>query len=227
MRRWARRASGLLAALLAPAAPTMAWASDVRFWPSVAVSVPLGGQFQVKTDALVETTDTGASTGLNLVRVVVLRQAGDRAAFGGGYAQVHGETGGGVGYVEHRGVQELDLRLLGQAGALQLTSRTRLEERGRPSQRGVALRLRHQTRLDLPLAHSRVATVIWSEYFHNLNGAAWSGPAGPGMMLTFIGVRAPLTRSVSIEPGYLNRINFGAVHGQVDHIGALTVTIRF
>lgn len=220
-----------LAAGLAAAAPCLAAtpvaADGLRYWPAIAVSAPVGKQVEIRADGLLETTSSGAKTGLNLVRVIVLRRASERVMVGGGYTLVHGVTGSGAKFVEHRALQELNLRLLGEPGSVSMTSRTRLEERHRPSNRGLALRLRHQMRVELPLAGGPARAVLWNEYFHNINETAWSGAAGPGFMLTFVGVRVPVTQDVAIEPGYLNRVTFRSAHGRFDHIGAVTVGIRF
>lgn len=228
-RRRRRSAEGAVltfTALCAAPSAALAQANDPRLWTSIVVSAPVGSRLQVKADALVETTSTGSRTGLELVRVLVLRQASERVTYGGGYTWVQGVTATGARYTEHRAVQELGVILVSEPGRVRLTTRTRLEERSRESGRGVALRVRHQTRAELPIEDT-VRFVAWNEYFHGLNGVRWSGQAGPALMLNFVGVQMPLTKAVAVEPGYLNQLTFGRGRSKVGHVGALSVTYRF
>src|SRR5262249_42407635 len=147
-------------------------------------------------------------------------------AVGGGYTwfRLGNETGSHS--VEHRAVQELDLRMPIGMNALVISLRTRLEERHREEQPATAFRLRQQTRLDIPLDTRGVKGVAWDEYFFSINGTEWSGRSGPRFMLNFVGVHVPVTKRTAIEPGYLNQTIFVAGRNPVLHVAALFVTAR-
>lgn len=163
----ARTASCFVAVMLSCQSVAAVSSDEVRLWPAIAISAPLGPKLRVKLDGLVETTPKGSTTGLRLARVVAVWQAADRIAVSGGYTLVHGGRGPGPSYVEHRGLQELDLLLFKSSGGSVVTSRTRLEERRRENLSGTAIRLRNQMRLELPLKGG-TRVVLWGEYFHNL-----------------------------------------------------------
>jgi len=196
----------------------------VGAWASVFVAVPIGDTLEVRTDGILQVTSDVSWVGWELARVIILRTLNDHVALGGGYTwfRIGNRTGGHS--VEHRAVQELDLRVPIRMDALVISLRTRLEERRREQQPGTAFRLRQETRLDVQLGTRGVRAVAWNEYFFLISGTEWSGRAGPSLMLNFVGVHVPVTKRTAIEPGYLNQTIFVAGRNPMLHVAALFVT---
>ena len=201
--------------------------SDVELWSSLSASGQVSRNLDVRTDVLLTLRDNASRPGRELVRVVLLADVSDRLKIGGGYVWTHVDAGAGPHYVEHRAVQEVDFRTPLTKHGVTLTTRTQLEERLRERRNGISLRLRQLSRLDFPLGRAGVRAVFWNEYFHEFVRRDWSGRSGPSLMLNFAGVRVPVTRSIAVEPGYLNQTQFDAGRNRVRHIAAMFATVRF
>jgi hypothetical protein len=200
--------------------------ADLQLWPSISVAAPINSRFEVRADGILQVTENVSRVSRELVRVVLIGKLNDRLALGGGYTWTRVDDGTGRQSVEHRAVQELDLRIPVGTNAVALSSRTRLEERRREQDPTIAVRLRQQTRLDLPLSGRGVRAVVWNEYFYAINATDWSGRAGPRLMLNFVGIHIPVTKGIAIEPGYLNQTDFIAGRNQRHHVVALFFTTR-
>ena len=200
--------------------------SDIQAWPSATVTASVGSRLEIRADGILQVTNEVSRVGRELLRVVVIGKVNDRLALGGGYTWTRIEGPGGNRVVEHRGVQQVDLCLPVSAGASVLSSRTRLEQRRQELDAAVAFRLREQIRLDVPFAGRRVRGVAWSEYFHSINRTDWSGESGPALVLTFVGVHIPVSKRTTIEPGYLNQMNFIVGRNQAGHVVAVFFAMR-
>lgn len=198
--------------------------NDDQAWVNLSLVTPLAARTELKVDGFTQLSGV-SSPARELVRVVARTKLGDRVMVGGGYLWTHVDAGGST-FVEHRAVEQVDFRqpLKWRGGAI--TSRTQLEERYRNGERGMSLRLRQLTRLDAPLNRSGVGVVLWNEYFQELRDTAWAGPAGPGLMLNFVGVHLPISSRMSIEPGYLRQTIFKPGPNPEINALALWVTVR-
>ena len=205
-------------------APAQTTHNDVGGWASFFVAVPIGNELEVRADSILQVTNDVSWVGWELARVIVLRTLKDHLAVGGGYTVFRIGNGTGGHSVEHRAVQELDVRMPIRTDTLVISLRTRLEERRREQQPGTAFRLRQQARLDVQLDTRGVRAVAWNEYFFSINGTAWSGRSGPSLMLNFVGVHVPVTKRTAIEPGYLNQTIFVVGRNPILHVAALFVT---
>jgi hypothetical protein len=200
--------------------------SDIQAWPSVAVTASVTGRLEIRADGLLQITDDVSRVGRELGRVVIVGEVNEHLALGGGYTWTRVEDRAGKRVVEHRAVQQVDVRIPVARDASVVSSRTRLEERYQEREAAMALRLREQIRLDVPVAGRGVSAVVWSEYFHSINRTAWSGRSGPALVLTFVGLRIPVNRHATIEPGYLNQTNIVAGRNQARHAVAVLFAVR-
>ena len=208
------------AALLCTARGSAQTTSDLQAWPSFAVTAPIGSRLEIRADGLLQVTDTVSQVGLELLRIVAVARLSGRASVGSGYTwtRFDGRARGRV--IEHRGVQQFELR----TGVVSF--RTRLEERRQQSDGATAFRVRQQIRLDVPLTRRRTRAVAWSEYFHSLNTTAGTGRSGPGLVLSFVGLNFPVARRTTIEPGYLNQTNVISGPNRPQHAVAVFVATR-
>ena len=198
--------------------------TDIQFWPSISVIAPISHRWEVRGDGLLQVTENVSRVSRELARVVVIGKVNERLAAGGGYTWTRVDDGEGRQSVEHRAVQEIDLRITGGTNAVIVSSRTRLEERRREKEPAMAVRLRQQTRLDLPLGSRAIRAVVWNEYFYAINATDWSGRSGSRLMLNFAGIHIPIARKIAMEPGYLNQTGFVAGRNQLQHVVALFLT---
>jgi len=200
--------------------------SDVQVWTSISGTAALGRDAEVRVDGLLQLADDASRDGRELARVVLLARLDDRVKLGGGYVWTRIAPVAGVQFVEHRAVQEVDFRSPIWRDRIVLSLRWQMEERRRQGLGGTSLRWRQLTRLEFPVGR-KVRAVVWDEYFHELQKTAWSGRAGPSLMLNFVGVHLPVTRTIAIEPGYLNQTQFDRGPNRVRHAAALFATVRF
>ncbi len=198
---------------------------DYQGWVNVSLITPLAAKTELKLDGFVQLPDDGSRPARELVRGVVRTKVRERLMIGGGYLWTHVDVAGAA-FDEHRAVQQVDFsQPLAWRGTV-LTTRTQMEERFRGGERGMSLRLRQLTRLDVPVGKPGVSLVAWNEYFQELRDTTWAGAAGPGLMLNFVGVHAPISSRISIEPGYLNQTTFNPGRNPVIHAAAIYVTVR-
>ena len=199
---------------------------DWQSWINATAIVPIDAATDVKVDGLVQLTDDMSRTGREFVRGVIRTRIHDRVMIGGGYVWTHVELGEGTSFTEHRIVEQIDVGLPLDKNGFALASRIQVEQRFRGGEDRMSLRIRQLTRLDVPLGGKGIKAVGWNEYFHELSDTRWSGPSGSSLMLNFAGVHLPVSRYLSIEPGYLNQTGFDAGRNRVAHVAALYVIIR-
>jgi hypothetical protein len=219
-------AAAVAMALGGTTAAAQAPPADIQFWPSISLIVPISTRWEVRADGLLQVTGNVSRISRELGRVVVIGKVNDRLAVGGGYTWTRVDDGEGRQSVEHRAVQEIDARILSGTNGVILSSRTRLEERRREQEPAMAVRLRQQIRLDLPVGNPGIRVVMWNEYFHAFNATDWAGRTGPRLMLNFAGIHLPIARDIAIEPGYLNQTDFAAGRNQLHHVVALFLITR-
>jgi len=219
--------AGLVATTFVSAnASAQTTSTDIHAWPSVLVSAPVGDRLEVRAEGLLQITDGVSRVGRQLLRIVLVGHLNEHLALGGGYTWTRVEDRAGNVAVEHRAVQQLELGTPISLGTSVISTRTRLEERWREQEIGMALWLRQQARLDVSLRGRGLRIVVWGEYFQSLNTTGWWERTGPALMLSFAGLRVPLTKRTTLEPGYLNQTNFVSGRNQVRHVVALFFATR-
>jgi hypothetical protein len=127
---------------------------------------------------------------------------------------------------EQRFWQQIGWQAVHRPG-LKITGRSRIEQRFIGGSDEVALRFRQQVRADVPIDIERkVTAVVWTEPFINLNG--------PGRMRTgidrwrsFAGINVPVTKTLSLEPGYLNQYVRRRGDDIVNHVAAMSFVARW
>jgi hypothetical protein len=193
---------------------------DVQVWPSVAVTTGVGDRLEIRADGLLQITDALSRVSRELLRVVVVTKLNDTTSLGAGYTWTRVGSDDGGRTVEQRGIQQIELRTRA------VSFRARLEERRQRFTPETAVRLRLQGRFEAPLGADRARAVVCSEYFHGLNATRWSGPGGPRLALSFVGIHVPLTERAAIEPGYINQTTLTAGRNRVQHALAAFVVTR-
>lgn len=117
----------------------------------------------------------------------------------------------------------------GRAGAMALSSRTRLEQRFLSSGNDTGWRLREFVKVTQPLGSRKVwSAVVSDEYFINLNSTDFGAAAGADRNRFFVGPGVSLGKGLSTEVGYLNQYTFRASGpDRIDHLFAANVFWSF
>lgn len=93
--------------------------------------------------------------------------------------------------------------------ALNVSTRSRLEERKRFSESEISLRLRERIMFRKPLRWPGYTFVISEEAFFNLNHPAWVSNQFFAQNRVFIGFGKELSKKMQVDIGYLNKFQFG------------------
>jgi hypothetical protein len=205
-----------LAALLAlsgmpnPALANDAVSNDLQQWGSVTLTLPItpGKRVLLMAEAQprvgnLQDRGTNADFTQLILRTAVGWQLSRRVSVWQGYAWA--PVFEPINLNEHRLHQQISIQ--GKIRRLQLSNRTRLEERWIENNDGrVSIRLRHMVRGTLPLdAKERWFLVLSDEAFVTLRGVS-NGPAtGFDQNRLFVGISRKLSPSVSAELGYMNQ----------------------
>lgn len=220
------RAAAFAIALAVPMLPVSALAqdSDVQLWTIASAT----GEVDGAKLTLETVTRTGDRNGFYDAQIGgwVATEVGDGVEIGFGYRHAQFFDHGHETTNEERLRQQVSVPL-GKLGEVRVAARLRLEERFISGGGEIAVRVRPQLRLSLPLNAHKLTLVASHEAFVNLNGTAWGVRGGYERMRTAIGLSFPLTGRLSGEAHYLNQYRFGR-HGardQMDNVAAFGVTL--
>ncbi|TZG28004.1 DUF2490 domain-containing protein [Sphingomonas montanisoli] len=145
-----------------------------------------------------------------------------------GYAHVEVPREGRGDRNEERSFQQLSWSI-GTVGKIELSSRTRLEQRFVSDGRDTGWRLRQFVRAETPLGASKSgpAALGWMEGFVALNDTDWGARKGFDQFRTFAGMEIPLAGRSTVEIGYLNQvINQTAGNTRINHVASITLWAR-
>jgi hypothetical protein len=230
MRRASRYLSALaLPATLVSAVPAFASDHDAQIWTSITASKAVSSKVDATLELHSRYTDEVSRIGQVLIRPSATYKFANGWSVTGGYVYVRTRFANTQPNDEHRTWQQVGYTFAAKsATGLAMTGRTRVEQRFRPDSDGVGWRLRQQLRAQLPLPDGGpVRAVIWNETFVGLNTTRWDRHDGVDQTRTFIGASLPVTKSVTVEPGYLNQTVFRIGPERVNHIFAANVFARF
>lgn len=221
-----KRILPLIAVALFATNPAQAAEEDIGAWNAINATADLNETVSVTMDAQLRWSNDISRLGQYLIRPSIGYKVGKNTTLSLGYAYFHTDPVGPAVSDEHRVWQQVALRLAGDGKGVTLTARSRLEQRWVEGSSGTGWRIRQQLRLTAPLA-GKVRAVAWSESFIALNDTKWGQRNGLDRWRNFVGVSAPITKAVSIEPGYLNQWVRRPGADLVQHNGSITISARF
>lgn len=217
--------TGSLAVLSLLATPALANEEDANIWLAQTATINLGGDMTLWLEAQERFTNDASRLGQILVRPAIGYKVDSTTTLSLGYAYIHTDPVVGAASDEHRIFQQLSTRIAGDGRGITLTSRTRLEQRLFEGQSGTGWRLRQQVRVTAPLT-GKARLALWSEPFIGFNETRFQRD-GIGLWRNFAGVSIPLSRQLSIEPGYLNQQVRRVGRNRTDHVASLTLSSTF
>lgn len=209
-------------AATATAAPAVAAEDDANIWLAQTATVNLGKDAVLWLEAQERFTNDASRLGQFLLRPAIGYKLDPTTTAYIGYAYVMTDPVGPAKTNEHRIYQQLSFRLAGDGKGVTVTGRTRLEQRWLEEQGGTAWRLRQQVRLTAPLA-GKARAVIWTEPFIGFNQTRFQRD-GIGLWRNFAGLSAPVGKTLSLEPGYLNQYVVRGGRDRIDHTASVTLS---
>ena len=226
--RGGRAALGLTLAgfALASAGTARAAEEDGQLWSIVNASRTLGDKTVLALDTQARFTNDASRLGQAIVRPSVGWRLDSATTASLGYAYIRSTPEGRPTTHEHRGWQQLSFRVAGDGKGATLTGRTRLEQRWVEGRDGAGWRIRQQVRLTAPLK-DRVRGVAWTEAFVGLNQTGWGQRDGLHLWRNFAGLSVPISKTVTLEPGYLHQRAYRTGPDAVTHAAAVWINLQF
>ena len=223
-----RRSAGALIALVGvAAAPARASERDGQLWNTVTAVGTLGKDVEVGLDVSARYFEDVSYLGQLLVRPTVTYRISPTVSVTGGYVYSRNDTSTDTRSHEHRALQQLLVRLLRTERGFELATRTRVEQRVREGQPGVAFRLRQQLRGQLPLGEAGLRVTGSCEVLVEVNGPEWGSKRGVEQLRAAAGLILPISNTLSAEAGYMNMRQFRRGENRVNDIATLALAIRF
>jgi hypothetical protein len=113
-------------------------------------------------------------------------------------------------------------------GRVNITSRSRLEQRDREDYRDIAHRWRQMFRFTAPSGfNQKLSWVVYDELFINLNTNSWISRRGIDQNRLFLGGNWKFDDNVNAEIGYLNQQVNGKTFDQENHVFSTTLRFNF
>lgn len=227
-RRGGRALTGLALAGLALASAGAARAAeeDTQAWAVVNATGALNDKMVLTVDSQARFTNNASRLGQLIVRPSVGWRLDSTTTASLGYAYIRSTPKGRPTTHEHRVWEQMSYRLLGDGKGVTLTGRTRLEQRHVEGRDGTGWRVRQQVRVTGPLKDG-VRGVAWTEPFVGFNQTSWGQRDGLHLWRSFAGVSVPISKTVTLEPGYLHQRAFRTGPDAVTHAAAVWINLQF
>lgn len=208
------------------AMPAQAAEEETQAWQQLLVTAPVRDGVTLTMEVQNRLFDDASDYGQLLLRPSIGFRVFDKTTFSVGYAYVNTDIEGRPVTHEHRAWQQLAFPIMA-AGPIQITGRTRLEERTFEHADDVGWRLRQQIRFTMPLDNSGIKAVAWTEGFFAFNDTDWGAISGFDRMRNFVGLNIPLAEKMTLEPGYLNQYVNRSGEDKIDHTLSVTLSVSY
>ena len=201
---------------------------DGRYWFAVTTQGKLPAQnWAWQFDVHQRYRDEGAHADNFFVRTGVSYQFNPKTTVGLGFDHVVNHPAGKEASDENRLWQQIAYKFDSIYG-VNLSSRTRIEQRWREGGEDTAFRFRQMIKANIPLdINPKLSIVAYDELFINLNKTDWNVNRGNDQNRAFLGASWAFTPSTSIESGYLNQYVNTRNTDRVNHVLATTLRLSF
>jgi len=218
--------AGLMVAGIAIAAPAQA-ATDSQVWTTLGATEKLGSSpWRLQQEWTGRFSDNrGGLYEMELVGMVGYKPA-KNVTIAGGYVFNPQYSHGDLTATEHRAREQVTVDNVAQFGRAKLSLRWRMEERWRDNVAGTGWRARPYAKLSIPI-RGKTSLTLSNETFINLNTTTFQKQDGLDRMRNLIAVNTPLSKTVSLEAGYMNQHGF--VRGgpdTSDHIASVSLSLN-
>ena len=201
---------------------------DGRYWFALATQGKLPAEnWSWNFDVHQRFRDEGAHADNFFVRTGVSYQISPKTSVGLGFDHVVNHPAGKEASDENRLWQQIAYKFDSIYG-VNLSSRTRLEQRWREGGEDTSYRFRQMIRATMPLdINPKLSLVAYDELFINLNNTDWNVNRGIDQNRVFLGASYAFNPSTSIESGYLNQYVNTRNIDRVNHVLATTLRLSF
>jgi len=198
----------------------------MQIWSTLSASTDVGSRGVVTMESQFRLTDEASRAGQYVLRPSIGLKLDPHTTVSLGYAYVHTDPVGPAESDEHRIWQQLTYRLAGDGKGPTITGRSRLEQRWVEGAPDMGWRFRQQLRLTTPLAGT-VRAVAWSEAFFALDDTTWGQDGGFERWRNSVGLAVPVSRSITVEPGYINQWVPRPGRDRLHHIANINMSAKF
>jgi hypothetical protein len=209
-------------ALAAPAAAR----DDEQIWTTGNLNVKLSDQWRFQQ----ELTGRFSENRNGLYELEAVSLIGYRLAknitIAAGYVHNPQYSDGDFKVTERRAREQVSFDNVAKLGPGNLSFRWRMEQRWRDHVEGAGWRARPYVKYSIPL-RGKTSLVLSNETFLNLNTTLFQKQSGLDKMRNLIAINTPLTKTVTIEVGYLNQHGF--VRGgedTSDHVASISLNLN-
>lgn len=218
----------LMLALVLPCPLFAETIEDGRYWFALATQGKLPVEnWSWNFDVHQRFRDEGARADNFFIRSAINYSINPKLGIALGFDHVVNHPAGKEASDENRLWQQISYKLDPIAG-VNLSSRTRLEQRWREGGDDTGYRLRQMIKATIPLAvNPKLSVVAYDELFINLSNTDWGVSRGNDQNRIFLGVNWAFTQSASIETGYLNQYVNTPNIDRVNHVLATTLRLNF
>ena len=171
--------------------------------------------------------DEGKHADQFLIRSNVSYQVSPKTSVGLGFDHVVNHPAGKEASDENRLWQQIVYKFDSIYG-VNLSSRTRLEQRWREGGDDTGYRFRQMIKATIPLdINPKLSIIASEELFINLNNTDWNVYRGNDQNRAFLGASYAFNPSTSIESGYLNQYVNTRNIDRINHVLATTLRLSF
>lgn len=201
---------------------------DNQAWTTVNLNKSFNAKWNANLELQARFTEDFSELGQRFIRPSLNYRHNEIYTFTLGYADVLTDPANRASFSEYRPWQQVGFRLFKNDYGTQLTGRTRLEQRFVEGGNDMGLRLRHQTRLEVPIeAHATTKWLAWNETFYSFNDTDWGQRADFDQTRNFLGLMVPVQSNLALEAGYLNQTIFQPGEDRMNHAVSTSFTYRF
>jgi hypothetical protein len=221
----------LTAVALASISPMLAHAEtieDGRIWLNLTMQGDLpAGKWRWYAELQPRLREEGRDLDAVIVRPAVYYKLSDASSIWAGYGYIPSYPDSGGMRYENRLWQQF-LHTFAPWNGVQLSSRTRLEERRMEDADDTGYRLRQMVRATHPISsYPKLAAVVWDEVFYNLNDTDWGAREAFDQNRAFVGLSYAVSETSKVEAGYLNQYVNGAASDRMNHVLSATFSVNF
>ncbi len=206
--------------------PACAADEDSQIWLAANATVDVSKTWLLYGDIQMRITDDAARIGQTVIRPGIGYRIGPNTTVIIGYMFAHSDPVGPTASDEHRAWQQIAFRVTGNGKGTTVTGRTRLEQRWIVGAPDMGWRLRQQLRVTTPL-NAKLRGIYYAEAFVTFDDTSWGQHAGLDRIRNFIGLSIPLSKKVTIEPGYINQYIVRRGRDRMHHVLSTTLSARF
>ena len=216
--------AGMLAAI--PATAGASTIEDAQIWTALSAQGSIKGNLIGQIDLNVRGIVDQRRVSQTLSRVGVGYRVDNSISLSIGYGHIENYRTNLPNVNEERLHQQI-LWTVGKIGNATLTTRLRLEQRFVRPGKDVGWRYRQQFRFQQPLKKDGPSLIVSVEPFFALNSTDWGARSGFDQVRAMAGVAIPVSKTATIETGYLAQYVRGASSDRLNHIVPITLALRF